>query len=327
MVAVFLSLALWGLGRDPVAEGTGASLPLPPDLSDVAGESSPAPKERHELPAEEPLLTSGWVSPPRDITSLLDARFKVRGEDAAFQSLRLALAGPRSVAVVNLWATYCPPCRNEFPGFKALQTGWGDQVRFVPIQLGEDEPGDLVAAMPESPHSLVDTTSAGVVQSVLVKSGLLPPNPPIPITLLLDCKGRLRWIRIGEVKDTTPSVSLLVLNGRRRDSTPTNMATGSKGLGVRPTTIMTIQQRWNTPFSRKMAPRRLILHPNGWRLFRYSKGLCFKRSTQTQSSGRAVLASRQNGPARHSTRGCSALNFLWLSMITSARQKQNELGE
>ena len=202
-VVVFLALAAWGLGGDPVAEGTEPGLPPPPVV--VSEETSAAAAPRVE-PAETPTspeepLTSGWVSPPRDISKLLDARFWVRGDGATYKSLGTALAGPRSVGVVNLWATYCAPCRNEFPGFRRLQQGWGNQVRFVPIQLGNDDPGDLATVMPESPSPLVDTTAAGVVQSVLVKSGLLPPDPPIPITLLLDCKRRLRWIQIGEVKD------------------------------------------------------------------------------------------------------------------------------
>lgn len=201
LVAAFLGLALWGLGRDPVVAQVGP--PVAPHPLDLAGDqevASPGSEPAEPSVQEHPLI-SGAVSPPREISSLLDARFKVRGEAATFQSLRSALSGPRSVAVVNLWATYCPPCREEFPGFKTLQRGWGEQVRFVPIQLGDDDPGDLVAVMPESTRSLVDTTSAGVVQSILVNSGLISKNPPIPITLLLDCKRRLRWIQIGEVKD------------------------------------------------------------------------------------------------------------------------------
>lgn len=201
LTAAFLGLAMWGLGEDPpAAAGSSLSSSAVVLTEEEAGAPTDTTDPGEPQVPDEP-LTSGWVAPPRELSPLLDARFKVRGEDATFQSLRSALGASRTVAVVNLWATYCPPCKNEFPGFKVLQRGWGDQVRFVPIQLGDDDPGDLAAVMPDSPRSLIDTTSAGVIQSVLVKFGLLPPKPPIPITLLLDCKRRLRWIQIGEVKD------------------------------------------------------------------------------------------------------------------------------
>jgi thiol-disulfide isomerase/thioredoxin len=50
-------------------------------------------------------------------------------------SLDLAtLTGP---AVVNLWATWCGPCRRELPAFQEVSASRPD-VRFIGIDIGED---------------------------------------------------------------------------------------------------------------------------------------------------------------------------------------------
>ena len=42
------------------------------------------------------------------------------------------LAG--NIVVLNFWATWCPPCREEMPGFVRLQSKWGGRgVRFVGV--------------------------------------------------------------------------------------------------------------------------------------------------------------------------------------------------
>ena len=48
------------------------------------------------------------------------------------------------VIVLNFWATWCVPCREEMPGFDRLQQRWADKgVRFVGLS---DEPAALVDA-------------------------------------------------------------------------------------------------------------------------------------------------------------------------------------
>jgi thiol-disulfide isomerase/thioredoxin len=48
------------------------------------------------------------------------------------------------VLVVNFWATWCAPCREEMPAFKRLQERWaGRNVQFV--GLADEEPGRVEA--------------------------------------------------------------------------------------------------------------------------------------------------------------------------------------
>lgn len=51
-------------------------------------------------------------------------------------------------AVINLWATWCGPCRAELPAFEAVHADLGDQVRFVGVNQG-DEGGPASAFLDE----------------------------------------------------------------------------------------------------------------------------------------------------------------------------------
>ena len=42
------------------------------------------------------------------------------------------------VSIVNFWATWCPPCREEIPHFIKLQKKYGDKVQFVGLSVDRD---------------------------------------------------------------------------------------------------------------------------------------------------------------------------------------------
>ena len=48
------------------------------------------------------------------------------------------------VVVLNLWATWCPPCREELPTLNRLQAAYRD--RGVVVITLSDEPADQLAA-------------------------------------------------------------------------------------------------------------------------------------------------------------------------------------
>lgn len=98
--------------------------------------------------------------------------------------------------VVNLWATWCPPCVREMPVLHAAQAA-NPAVNFVFINQGESAQrvSGWLAARNLSLHNvLVDTHSQALV--TFDQRGL-------PTTLFFDARGRLVSTRTGELSAAT----------------------------------------------------------------------------------------------------------------------------
>ena len=98
--------------------------------------------------------------------------------------------------VVNLWATWCPPCVREMPVLHMAQVA-NPAVNFVFINQGESAQrvgGWLAARNLPLRNMLLDTN--GQALGVLNQRGL-------PTTLFFDAKGRLVSTRTGELSAAT----------------------------------------------------------------------------------------------------------------------------
>ena len=94
--------------------------------------------------------------------------------------------------VINLWATWCGPCRREMPTFQRAQQQWPD-VRFVFANQGED--ASAVAGFLEAQELMLDNVLLdphGGLMSELDSKGL-------PTTVLFDATGRLVALEAGEM--------------------------------------------------------------------------------------------------------------------------------
>lgn len=104
-----------------------------------------------------------------------------------------------AVTIVNLWATWCEPCKQELPGFGELlaRNAWGDDVRFTPILIDDKDPvwahSKFASLMPAGSRFFVDPRQGAVVDA-LREHKLLPPDSGLPVTLVYDCKQRARVI-------------------------------------------------------------------------------------------------------------------------------------
>ncbi len=120
---------------------------------------------------------------------------------ATMDGAPVTLASLRGQAVLlNVWATWCGPCREEIPYLSALhhaEEARGLKIIGVSIDTRSDREkvADLVSqlGMPYDIWLDPDDRITGLFRA----SG-------VPATVLIDRDGVLRWRRLGVVRETTP---------------------------------------------------------------------------------------------------------------------------
>ena len=104
------------------------------------------------------------------------------------------------VLVINIWGSWCPPCRKEAPDLQAASKILGSKAQFIGIDSrdpGEAAPKAFIRAHKISYPSIYDPDGSEVV-----KFDDLPPSA-IPSTLVVDKQGRLAVRILGSItKDT-----------------------------------------------------------------------------------------------------------------------------
>jgi len=168
-------------------------------------ESSAAPAiTRAERPASLPdELPDRGKKAPRVLTVEVEQVFA----DEHTESFKLGdeLVATGAVTVVNLWATWCEPCKRELPGFRDMfaVAGWEDEVRFVPILLDTKDPvwafHNYSASMPKDAPFLVDPLQSAVV-AALRGPELLQNDSGLPVTAVFDCRRQIRLLHVSELR-------------------------------------------------------------------------------------------------------------------------------
>lgn len=97
-------------------------------------------------------------------------------------------------AVINFWATWCQPCRREFPALNQIEAE--GKARVVAIALDE-EGAEVVAPFVEE-RGLAYTVLLGNAQIFTRYDGLA-----IPHTVILDAEGKVFKVYRGAVQEST----------------------------------------------------------------------------------------------------------------------------
>lgn len=147
--------------------------PLPP----IAIDACPAP-ETLLAPAEEP--RSGKRLPDVTLACLGHA-----GE------VRMRALG-KVPTVVNLWASWCHPCRTEMPEFQKVHADLGDKVRFLGVDTNDHERQARGAIQNAA------ITYANVVdKDRRIQLGV--GSRAMPTTLLVGADGLIKNMHVGEL--------------------------------------------------------------------------------------------------------------------------------
>jgi cytochrome c biogenesis protein CcmG, thiol:disulfide interchange protein DsbE len=117
-------------------------------------------------------------------SALLDGGVK------AFQSRIDGLAGHPTV--VNKWASWCGPCRAEFPIFQQVATERGKEIAFIGVNGGDKRPAaeKFLAARP-LPYPSYEDPDEEI-------AGELKVPKLYPMTVFIDGRGKTAFTKSGE---------------------------------------------------------------------------------------------------------------------------------
>lgn len=105
------------------------------------------------------------------------------------------------VVVINVWGSWCPPCRKEAPDLQAASVETKDVAQFVGITSKDYDPAPaeaFVRSFKITYPSIYDPTG----KVLLAFAGELPPSA-IPSTMIIDPQGRLAVRVLSEVSKIT----------------------------------------------------------------------------------------------------------------------------
>jgi thiol-disulfide isomerase/thioredoxin len=116
--------------------------------------------------------------------------------------LKTALKPNGKPLLVNFWATWCDPCREEFPDLVKIDTEYKGKIDFVTVSLddlaeiGRDVPKFLSEMKAEMPAYLLKVADESAVISSIAKDW----NGGLPFTILYNDKGEIAYFKQGKVK-------------------------------------------------------------------------------------------------------------------------------
>jgi thiol-disulfide isomerase/thioredoxin len=117
------------------------------------------------------------------------------------------LAGLRGrVVVLNVWATWCAPCRDEMPSLDRLQ-GLFDPARVLVLALSVDRGDD---AKPRAFLAEIGATRLGLWRDPAAKAPRTLKLPGLPATIVVDRAGRQAARHLGIEQWDRPEIVALL---------------------------------------------------------------------------------------------------------------------
>ena len=106
-------------------------------------------------------------------------------------SARVGGADTQPVTLLNMWATWCGPCKKEFPDLQTLHDTYQARgLRVLAVSTDESEVAVKAFVMAAGSHFVIGRDPGNSVLAVLQETGL-------PQNILLSSDGRILWKSYG----------------------------------------------------------------------------------------------------------------------------------
>jgi thiol-disulfide isomerase/thioredoxin len=104
--------------------------------------------------------------------------------------------------LVNFWATWCDPCRDEFPDLVKIGNDYSGKIDFITVSL--DDFDDLKVAVPKFLSKMNSKTPAYLLKTAdeeaIIGEISADWQGGLPFTLLYDSSGKIVYSRQGLIK-------------------------------------------------------------------------------------------------------------------------------
>jgi cytochrome c biogenesis protein CcmG/thiol:disulfide interchange protein DsbE len=155
-------------------------------LSQTGTKNAPPKPDSFDLASAQRALTGA----PAPLAALhAQANDLLPGTKSAFDARLKSVKG--HPVVVNKWASWCPPCRGEFPTFQRASVTFGKQVAFMGLDSGDND-ADATKFLKQFPltyPSYVDR-NARIAQDLEI-------GKSYPTTMFYDATGKLQYVHQG----------------------------------------------------------------------------------------------------------------------------------
>lgn len=169
------------------------------DIDWLMSRRVPASSLGQSSPPSAEVATKELSGSPQALSLLHSQASQLLGSVSAFRSRLASLRG--YPVVVNVWAHWCPPCKEEFPLFASASASYGRKVAFLGFDANDPEAAQARKFL--AAHHVSYPSYSGESSEI----AWLTPIQNLPETIYISPQGKVLYAHIGQYETEGTLVS------------------------------------------------------------------------------------------------------------------------